>query len=197
MVSGERVFSTSEAAYAVDRNGRILVWNQAAERIFGYSHSEALGRSCWELLSGRDIFGNQSCCEGCPVRAAAFNEQLVKRFKIDFKTASQEWKTFAVTTLMLINETGENLFVHICLPETYAAKPARYLSATDKHIQKLTPREIKVLTFLHKGMTVEDIAIALNISCSTVRNHNQHILGKLNVHSRFEAVALGRKLGLI
>jgi DNA-binding CsgD family transcriptional regulator len=197
MISGERILSTSEAAYAVDRNGQIVVWNRASEQTFGYSKSQALGRSCWELLSGRDIFGNRCCCEGCPVRASAFNDQLVNRFKIDFKTAAQERKKFDVTALMLINETGENLFVHICIPETHAAEPVRSLTATGKHLYKLTPREIEVLTLLHRGMTVEDIAAALSICSSTVRNHTQHILYKLNVHSRFEAVALGRQIGLI
>jgi DNA-binding NarL/FixJ family response regulator len=47
------------------------------------------------------------------------------------------------------------------------------------------------------GMTVAQIATAMNVSSSTVRNHTQHVLLKLHVHSRFEAVALGRKLNLI
>ena len=69
MIVGKNPFSTSETAYAVDRSGQIVVWNQAAEKIFGYAESEALRQQCWELLSGRDVLGNQSCCEGCPVRA--------------------------------------------------------------------------------------------------------------------------------
>ncbi len=61
----------------------------------------------------------------------------------------------------------------------------------------LTPREIEVLTVLHEGMTIPEIAAALGVCPSTVRNHTQHILLKLHVHSRHEAVALGCKLGLI
>jgi DNA-binding NarL/FixJ family response regulator len=50
---------------------------------------------------------------------------------------------------------------------------------------------------MHKGNTVAEIGAALSISATTVRNHTQHILNKLHVHSRLEAVTLGRKLGLI
>ena len=90
MIREKNTFRTSEAAFAVDRNGQIVAWNQAAKGTFGYTKSRALGQRCWELLSGRDIFGNQSCCEGCPVRAAAFANEPINRFQIDFKTAIPE-----------------------------------------------------------------------------------------------------------
>ena len=79
MIARDKLFITNETAYAVDREGQIVVWNQAAEHTFGYAESEALGLKCWELLSGRDVFGNQSCCEGCPVRATAFSKEQINR----------------------------------------------------------------------------------------------------------------------
>ena len=90
----------------------------------------------------------------------------------------------------------------MCEPEPVAtdskiAKHTDNHSAVNTKLKNLTPRETEVLTLLHKGMTVAEIAAALSVCPSTVRNHTQHILLKLNVHSRFEAVALGRKLSLI
>lgn len=202
MITERNIFKTSEAAYAVDRNGQIVAWNQAAKRTFGYTKSKALGQRCWELLSGRDIFGNQSCCEGCPVRAAAFTNEPINRFQIDFKTASQERKRFTVSTLMLFNGLGKNAFVHLCRPrsgfsENAIPKHAANHSREIYQHKPLTPRETEVLTLLHKGMTVMEIADVLTVSPSTVRNHTQHIFSKLDVHSRFEAVAIGRSLNLI
>lgn len=197
MSTGEGIFSTSEAAYAVDRDGQIVVWNRAAERTFGYKKTEALGRNCWELLSGRDMFGNRSCCKGCPVREAAFKEERVHLFKVDFKTAAQRRKSFLVTTLMLFGVSGKDLFVHICNPESDLALNTTISPVNGKPRHNLTPRETEVLSLLHQGKTIGDIAARLTVSTTTVRNHTQHILYKLNVHSRFEAVALGRKLGLI
>ena len=202
MITGKNLFSTSEPAYAVDRDGQVVVWNQAAVQTLGYAESKALGQRCWELLSGRDVFGNPSCCEGCPVRATAFDNGPIKQFQVDFETASHERKRFTVRTLMMFNGLGKEVFVHLCQPEPVAtesefAKHTNNHSAMKTKLRTLTPRETEVLTLLHKGVTVAEIAVALSVCPSTVRNHTQHILLKLNVHSRFEAVALGRKLSLI
>ena len=202
MIERDKLFSTSEPAYAVDRNGQIVVWNQAAEQTFGFAESEALGQQCWELLSGRDVFGNQSCCEGCPVRATAFNDEPINRFQVEFKTADHQLKLFTVSTLMLFISPGEELFVHLCHPEpdvneSTITQHGSSHPVAGSQLKVLTQRETEVLTFLHKGMTLPAIATELGVSTTTVRNHTQHIISKLNVHSRFEAVALGRKLGLI
>lgn len=197
MTREKNTFRTSEAAFAVDRNGQIVAWNQAAKRTFGFTKSRALGQRCWELLSGRDIFGNQSCCEGCPVRAAAFANEPIHRFQIDFKTADKKRKKYTVSTLMLFNGPGKESFVHLCRPKPEVSESEAPEHAASHQYKPLTPRETEVLTLLHKGMTVLEIADVLTISPSTVRNHTQHILSKLDSHSRYEAVAIGRKLNLI
>lgn len=193
-------YNTGEPAYAVDRNGKIVAWNQAAEKALGFAESEALGQLCWELLSGQDIFGNRLCCEGCPIRASAFNNEPINRFQIYFNTASNQRKHFTVSTLMLFNAPGEDVFIHLCtpIPETGNTKTAiENPSKPDYQYKRLTGRETEILTHLHKGKSIKDIADTLTISPLTVRNHVQHILLKLQVHSRYEAVAIGRKLKLI
>ena len=45
------------------------------------------------------------------------------------------------------------------------------------------------------GLANKDIANSLHISVATTRNHVQHILKKLNVHSKLEAVALAFRNG--
>ena len=52
----------------------------------------------------------------------------------------------------------------------------------------LTPREREVLDCLVSGAELRRIALDLNISYSTLRNHVQHILNKLDVHSIREAI---------
>ena len=94
------------------------------------------------------------------------------------------------------------MFVHLCRPESdvtenTVTKHVTNHSAANHQPKTLTPRETEVLTLLNKGMTVPEIAAELSVCSSTVRNHTQHILLKLHVHNRLEAVVLGRKLGLI
>jgi PAS domain S-box-containing protein len=61
----------------------------------------------------------------------------------------------------------------------------------------LTPRQAEVLRLLEQGRSTEQIATELHLSIETVRNHIRHILQALNVHSRLEAVAVGRRMHLV
>jgi len=198
MFAEQNHFRTSEAAFAVNRRGRIVTWNRAAVTAFGIPKSTALNQHCWELLSGRDIFGNPFCCKRCPVHSAAFDNKPVNSFEINFTTGVQERKKFKVSTLMLLNGLGRNAFVHLCRPQKEASEDMVNGHAHG-HVrgESLTPREVEVLAFLHKGMTITEIAKAMSVSLCTIRNHCQHIFSKLGVHSRFEAVAKGRKLQII
>jgi DNA-binding CsgD family transcriptional regulator/tetratricopeptide (TPR) repeat protein len=60
----------------------------------------------------------------------------------------------------------------------------------------LTPREQEVLRLLAEGRSNRQIAAALFISGKTASVHVTHILTKLGVHSRLEAAARARELGL-
>ena len=62
---------------------------------------------------------------------------------------------------------------------------------------ELTPRELEVLQLLAEGLTQAQIAAQLVISPRTVGTHIQNLLGKLDVHSRAQAVALAHRTGLV
>lgn len=64
-------------------------------------------------------------------------------------------------------------------------------------LDQLTERERQVLLHLSAGLHGRGIAEAMGISSNTVRTHVQNLLGKLGVSSRFEAVSLGRRAGLL
>jgi len=61
----------------------------------------------------------------------------------------------------------------------------------------LTKRELEVLALLTDGLSQKEIAARLVISSKTVAAHIQHILGKLGVHSRAQAVAHAYRRGLL
>ena len=87
-------------------------------------------------------------------------------------------------------------------PEEFIARVRRMVirSASDDPGAvgtKLTRREAEVLQLLTSGLTQQEIANQLVISETTVASHIEHILEKLNVHSRAQAVALALRSGLI
>jgi putative two-component system response regulator len=61
----------------------------------------------------------------------------------------------------------------------------------------LRPRELEVLQLMAAGMANKALAEQLFLSLNTVRNHVQHILSKLGVHSKLEAVATAAREGII
>ena len=63
--------------------------------------------------------------------------------------------------------------------------------------QSLTPRENSVLQLIAKGISSREIARQLGISYTTVRTHIRSLGRKLDVHSKIEATAKARELGLV
>ncbi len=61
----------------------------------------------------------------------------------------------------------------------------------------LSRREREILALLAEGRTQAQIAAALVVSPKTVATHIQHLLSKLGVHSRAQAVALAFRAGLV
>jgi LuxR family maltose regulon positive regulatory protein len=64
-------------------------------------------------------------------------------------------------------------------------------------VEPLSEREIEVLQLVAEGLSNREIAHKLFLSVSTVKVHTYNIYGKLGVHSRTQAVAKGRALGIL
>mgnify|MGYP005844218383 FL=1 len=68
---------------------------------------------------------------------------------------------------------------------------------TEKDAVQLTSREVEVLVQLSKGLTYDGIAANLFLSLGTVRKHVENIYGKLQVHSRLEAIQKAQRSHII
>jgi DNA-binding NarL/FixJ family response regulator len=132
----------------------------------------------------------------------AFRRKAIKSNEMFFKTSTNELGRFCVCRLLVRDGPGRDLLIHLCRPsreageERSTATSAVQPSANHQR-GTLTTREKEVLSLLSQGKGTQDVASEMCISPATVRNHIQHILYKLNVHSRVAAINLGQKLGLI
>ena len=61
----------------------------------------------------------------------------------------------------------------------------------------LTPQEQRVLALLAQGASNREIATALVIGLTTVKSHVSHLLRKLGVTTRIQAIARAREYGLL
>lgn len=78
-----------------------------------------------------------------------------------------------------------------------AAAPARRAEVAAAPPDALSRRETEVLDLIARGFTYPEIAQQLGLSVTTVQTHVRNIYGKLDVHSKTEAVYEARQLGLL
>jgi len=65
-----------DGVYFVNRERRITFWNEAAERLTGYTSREVLGKQCSDNLLGHvDETGKSLCVDGCPLKSVMFDGQ--------------------------------------------------------------------------------------------------------------------------
>jgi len=69
--------------------------------------------------------------------------------------------------------------------------------STNATLVALTKTEIKVLSFLGRGLSNKEISAKLECSVKTVKNHLNSVFQKLHVSNRTEAVVKGIEMGLI
>ena len=73
----------------------------------------------------------------------------------------------------------------------------RDTNGSQNGLANLSPREREILILLAHGKSQREISSALAISPKTVATHIQHLLSKLGVHSRTQAVAAAYRSGLV
>ncbi len=197
-----------DGVFAIGADGRIVLWNHAAEKILGYAPRETVGRLCCDVFAGVDDRGNRLCYRGCHVMTLVKMGEAVQNF--DMRTRSKAgrpvWLNVSVLTVPA-EKPGAGLTVHLFRDVTATKElltlvqerlaPVAAGDVPAPAANSLTRRELEVLRLMAAGANTKGAAEKLHVSPSTIRNHAQNMFGKLNVHSRLEAVAYAMRHRLL
>ena len=94
-------------------------------------------------------------------------------------------------------QTAHPVLVARILDQLARPAPGSPAASSRLPVQPLTPSEIRVLRYLPTHLSAPEIGAELHVSTSTVKTHMRNLYAKLGAHSRTEAVASARSLGLL
>lgn len=214
----ELLAGMADGIFAVDGAQRIILWNRAAEELLEVTAQEVLGRSCYEVIQGKDELGCLLCHRACRDLAMAERGETVPTHDLlaRMKGGHQVWLNVSHLVVPL-EQSDPFALVHIFRDVSRRKEMEQFVQELSSSLAKLsesggsntsqrpspdpvkslTPRELQVLRLLAEGFGTKAIAEKLLLSPSTVGNHIQSILSKLRVHSRLEAVAFAFRLRLL
>jgi len=208
------IAEATAAACGIDRRHRIVYWNDAMAALLGWTSRDALGRNCYDVFAGHDVFGNICCFQDCGVAVASLCGETVAPFVMDVRhrdgtplrlvtrTVAVPSPGAAYRCLVHLFEQGDGAALATILTRlrsVVAPKPEPPTGpAVERHASvTLTRREHEVLEFIAAGYGSVNIAARLGLSHATVRSHVQRLLQRLEVHSQAEAVSVAFRRGLL
>jgi len=193
----EVLAKAGDGIFAVAEDGRVRLWNRAAERILGWTAKEVLERPCCEIFEGVNGNGNRLCYRDCHEMTLVQRAGPVQHFEMQTRTKAGRpvWLDLSILGGASADR-GCTLTVHLFRDVTatkalleFVRDRLRAPETSSNGVSPLTRRESEILRLMASGANTKVLAERLHLSPATVRNHVQNIFTKLGVHSRLEAVA--------
>ena len=102
----------ADPAFAVNDKHRLVAWNQGVERLLGREARSVLGKRCYQVICGTDVFGNRFCRANCPVLNMARHDERVNSFELHLPTANAETTRFNISIIVLRRTVAEFAVLH-------------------------------------------------------------------------------------
>ena len=171
-------------------DGRWLEVNDSFCAFLGYTENE-LRRTTWQALTHPD----DVCADLTSAEATVAGQ--IDGYTMEKRYLRKDGQTVVgrLNVALVRSAEGEPRYFISQLEDITPRRAAMPPALLEEF--GLTQRQHEVLQLLAEGKSTSEIAEALHISKTTVRNHIAHLLTVLGVHTRIQAVMAGNRLGLI
>lgn len=173
--------------YIIDLHG-VFRWINLAARTL---HGDIVGRQFITVVAPERVGdARRQFARKVTGHAAATDYGLILRDRTGRRIAAQ------IHSVALPFEGSAAAVFGAAIPESTETTPD-CTGDTQAASVKLTQRQKETLLLLADGLGTSEIASHLVISVQTARNHIRAVMSALDAHSRLEAVAIARRIGLL
>ena len=102
----------ADPAFAVDGKYRLVAWNKGVERLLGREARSVLGKRCYQVICGTDVFRNRFCRANCPVLNMVRHDERVNSFELNLPTAKAETTRIEISIIVLRRTVSEFAILH-------------------------------------------------------------------------------------
>jgi PAS domain S-box-containing protein len=188
------------AFIAYDRSVRVVEWNPAAERVFGYTKREAKGNVTMDLIvpfrASDHVSNILNRMWAADFDAHSVNLNVTK----DGKTIECEWFNTPVLDTNGKVIGGMSFVRNVTIPRYVNFTSGDLARISDRDlsiIARLTLRQCEVLKLVAEGKRTREIARQLQISVKTVEMHRANIMDALEIRDVPGLVRFAIRAGLI
>ncbi|MCW3031793.1 MAG: hypothetical protein QOK19_1949 [Solirubrobacteraceae bacterium] len=168
---------TSNPVLLLDEERRVIALNDAAATLLGAERDRLIGSSIRDSVkSSERPRSDQEWQEFLRTGEYSGCRDLIRA------DGSEVQVDFAAR---LADIGGERRAIYVLMPREEAEPPPPPTA-----VQTLTSREREIVTLIALGRDTPEIAAELHVSPETVRSHVRNAMGKLDVHTRAQLVAV-------
>jgi len=155
----------ADPAFAVDGKYRLVAWNKGVELLLGRKARSVLGKRCYQVICGTDVFGNRFCAADCPVLNMARHGERANPIELNLLTTKSKSTRFHISTIILGRTVSEFAVLHS-------------LNLSGLKTERLSPPE----TELHGAGKPRHPAVELIPGLThEIRNSLQTIIGEIEI----------------
>jgi LuxR family maltose regulon positive regulatory protein len=195
-------------ARVLDAQGRHAEALSLLDRLMGSAQAEERGGSAIAILAIQAVVnqaqGNRTRALECLERALVLAEPegYVRIFVDEGEPMRWLLADFQSKTRKRLraeaDETSRRLVAYANrLLAAFSGPGPAFTPTPESPADSLNEREMEVLRLIHAGLTNQEIADQIVVAVSTVKWHINHLYAKLGVHTRTQALARAKELGLL